>query len=139
MPFTHSIASAIADPEAHPGQTPNPYTGRFFADQTYHFETLRTVGYAVSGGDDIGEVLETVKQITEGDAQSWFAAWAAASERVHDLAERTRDPVSKGDAYLRAQLPASRRFPAAAGRSEATELTPKEMLALRRLRRKVHD
>jgi len=31
-----------------------------------------------------------------------FAAWAATSDRVHALAERTRDPLSKGGAYLRA-------------------------------------
>src|SRR5579871_2448843 len=76
--------------------------GRFFQNQTFQFETLRGAGYSQSGGADIGEVMATVIQITEKDMQSWFAAWAATSERVFDLAERTKDPLSKGNAYLRA-------------------------------------
>jgi pimeloyl-ACP methyl ester carboxylesterase len=102
MPFTQNTALATADSTTNPAQTANPYKGRFFSNQTYHFETLRAVGYTVSGGADIGEVLETVKQIEEGNAQSWFAAWAATSDRVHALAERTKDPISKSGAYLRA-------------------------------------
>lgn len=44
--------------------------GRFFANQTYHYETLRALGYVSAGGAEVGEVLETVKSITEGDANS---------------------------------------------------------------------
>ena len=44
--------------------------GRFFANQTFHFETLRNAGYIVSNCADLGEILETVKVIAEGDAQS---------------------------------------------------------------------
>ena len=51
---------------------------------------------------DLGEMLETTKFITEGDMQSWYAAWAATADRVIALAERTRDPLSKGGAYMRA-------------------------------------
>ena len=76
--------------------------GRFFANQTFHFETLRNAGYTLSGSADLGEVLETVKLITEGDMQSWYAAWAATADRVLALADSTRDPQSKGGAYLRA-------------------------------------
>jgi len=72
MSVTQNTALAIADPTTAPAQAANPYKGRFFSNQTYHFETLRAIGYTVSGGADIGEVLETVKQIEEGDAQSWF-------------------------------------------------------------------
>jgi|307.fasta_scaffold289167_2 hypothetical protein len=72
MSVTQNTALAIADPATAPAQAANPYKGRFFSNQTYHFETLRAIGYTVSGGADIGEVLETVKQIEEGDAQSWF-------------------------------------------------------------------
>ena len=50
----------------------------------------------------MGEILETVKGITEGDAQSWYTAWAATADRVLALAERTQDPLSKGGAYMRA-------------------------------------
>lgn len=76
--------------------------GRFFADQTFHFETLRNVGYTLSGCADVGDVLETTKLIAEGDAQGWYAAWSATAARVLALAERTNDPLSKGGAYMRA-------------------------------------
>ena len=76
--------------------------GRFFTNQTYHFETLRMMGYIPSGGADTGEILETVKVISEGDAQSWFEAWSATVNRVTTLAELTVDPMSKSAAYMRA-------------------------------------
>jgi pimeloyl-ACP methyl ester carboxylesterase len=47
-------------------------------------------------------VLEMLKLITEGDTHSWFAAWTALADRSIALAERTRDPLSKGNAYMRA-------------------------------------
>jgi pimeloyl-ACP methyl ester carboxylesterase len=50
----------------------------------------------------VGDVLETVKLIAEGDMQSWYSAWSATSDRVLALAERTQDPISKGSAYMRA-------------------------------------
>jgi len=102
MSLTQDVASAIGNPATSSAQAGNPPKGRFFNNLTYHFETLRAVGYTVSGGADIGEALETVKLIEECDAQSWFAAWAATSDRVYALAERTKDPLSKGNAYLRA-------------------------------------
>src|SRR5215469_4966945 len=102
MSLTQDVASAIGNPATSAAQAGNSPKGRFFNNLTYHFETLRAVGYSVSGGADIGEVLETVRLIEECDAQSWFAAWAATSDRVHALAERTKDPLSKGNAYLRA-------------------------------------
>jgi len=76
--------------------------GRFFNDQTFHFETLRNAGYALSECADLGEVLETTAQISEGDLESWSAAWKATADRVQALAVRTRDPRSRGGAYMRA-------------------------------------
>jgi hypothetical protein len=52
-----------------PAQAVSP-RGCFFANQTFHFETLRNAGYIVSNCADLGEILETVKVIAEGDAQS---------------------------------------------------------------------
>ena len=100
MTTTTAIATgpaAAANPQIN--QVPK---GRFFANQTFHFETLRGAGYTLSGGADIGEVMATVSQIADNDQQSWFAAWSATSDRVFALAERTHDPLSKGGAYLRA-------------------------------------
>ena len=76
--------------------------GHFFANQTFHYETLRNAGYILSNCADLGEVLETVKVITEGDVQSWYTAWKATADRVLALAERTQDSLSKGGAYMRA-------------------------------------
>jgi pimeloyl-ACP methyl ester carboxylesterase len=76
--------------------------GRFFTNQTFHYETLRNAGYILSECADLGEILETTKEIIEGDLQSWYAAWAATAARVEVLAARTQDPLSKGGAYMRA-------------------------------------
>ena len=56
--------------------------GRFFADQTFHFETLRNAGCAVARCADLGEMPEATKQITEGDLESWYTAWSATADRV---------------------------------------------------------
>jgi len=95
------MTNTIALEEAGPAQAVNP-RGRFFADQTFHFETLRNAGYIVSNCADLSEVLETVKVITEGDVQSWYTGWKATADRVLALAERTQDTLSKGGAYMRA-------------------------------------
>lgn len=76
--------------------------GLFFSNPTFHFETLRNAGYILSNCADLSEILETVKVIAEGDAQSWYTAWEATADRVLALAERTQDPLSKGGAYMRA-------------------------------------
>jgi hypothetical protein len=46
----------------------------------------------------MGEILETVNVIDQGDAQSWYTAWKATSDLVFALAERTQESVSKGGA-----------------------------------------
>jgi pimeloyl-ACP methyl ester carboxylesterase len=56
----------------------------------------------VSNCAELGEVLETVKVIVEGDVQSWYTGWKATADRVLGLAERTQDTLSKGGAYMRA-------------------------------------
>lgn len=77
-------------------------TPRFFADQTYHYETLRTIGGAVSGGADIGEVHAIVAEIEAGDEQGWFQAWERMARRLEARAQELRDPTSKGLALMRA-------------------------------------
>ena len=76
--------------------------GLLFANPTFHFETLRNAGYIVSNCADLGEILETVKAISEGDAQSWYTAWQATADRVLALGDHTQDSLSKGGAYMRA-------------------------------------
>jgi alpha-beta hydrolase superfamily lysophospholipase len=75
---------------------------RFFADQTYNFETIRVLSNTSPVGGDLGEVATAVDRIKSGDAESWYAEWNAAGDRVMALAEKTSDPISKGNALLRA-------------------------------------
>ena len=49
---------------------------------------------------DLGEILETVKVIAEGDVQSWYTAWKATADRV--LALNVLHEV--GDEALRAMV-----------------------------------
>jgi hypothetical protein len=76
--------------------------GRFFADQTYHFQTLRVLNDVPSDGADAAEVIETVKHIRSGNAQGWFRAWRDTGDRVARLAAATTDRIAKGRALLRA-------------------------------------
>ena len=75
---------------------------RFFADQSYHFQTLRVMNDVPSDGADTAEVLETIKHIRSGDAQGWFRAWSNTGDRVTRLAAATTDRIAKGRALLRA-------------------------------------
>ncbi len=74
----------------------------FFDDQTYHFQTLRALNDIPYGGADTSEVLETIKHIKAGDSDSWYGAWERTGDRVSELASRTKDPISRGRALLRA-------------------------------------
>lgn len=76
--------------------------GRFFNDQAYHFQTLRALNDARSDGAETGEVLEAVRNIKEGDPQSWFSAWENAGNKVLERGDRIQDRMSRGQAYLRA-------------------------------------
>lgn len=75
---------------------------RFFTDQTYHFQTLRAMSEIPYGGADTSEVLETIRHVTAGDADSWFTAWEATADRVAAMARATNDSISRGKALLRA-------------------------------------
>jgi hypothetical protein len=61
-------------------------TSRFFADQTFHLHALRVLSDVPFGGADISESLETINKIREGDASSWYDAWASTAERISGTA-----------------------------------------------------
>jgi pimeloyl-ACP methyl ester carboxylesterase len=52
-----------------------------FKDTQYSFQTLRALGYAVSGGADVGEVLKTAYSIKEGDDESWYREWMKTAKQ----------------------------------------------------------
>jgi hypothetical protein len=93
------VVSAIAYAILHRKDVGN---ARFFANQPYHFQTLRAMNDVASDGADTAEVLETIKQIRAGDAQGWFRAWSDRADRVALLAAATTDRIAKGRALLRA-------------------------------------
>jgi pimeloyl-ACP methyl ester carboxylesterase len=76
---------------------------RLFGNQTYHFESLRVLNDTAVAGGDPNEVFQTIANVKAGDADGWYAAWMNVGDRVFALAQRTTDPISKGNALLRAQ------------------------------------
>jgi pimeloyl-ACP methyl ester carboxylesterase len=99
-----AVPGAAKDPMAGatPAATSPMGQGRFFINQTFNFQTLRVLGYSVTGGADTGEILESVRHIPEGDVQAWYASWIETGQRVLALADKTRDPLGRGGAYMRA-------------------------------------
>ena len=75
---------------------------RFFRDQAFHFQTLRTVNNICADGADTGEVLQTISNIREGNTESWFTAWESTASRLTERAGRIQDPRSRGQTLLRA-------------------------------------
>jgi alpha-beta hydrolase superfamily lysophospholipase len=59
-----------------------------FQDPAFSFQSVRALGYAVSGGADIGEVLHTVHRITEGDDESWHQEWVQTAQARETVAEQ---------------------------------------------------
>jgi pimeloyl-ACP methyl ester carboxylesterase len=76
-----------------------------FDDEAFSFEALRSTGFAVYGGADLGEVLQTTAGIAEGDEPSWHDSWTATAERVHEIGKNSLADghrVSAREAMLRA-------------------------------------
>lgn len=76
-----------------------------FDDPTFSYETLRTIGYSVTGGADIGEVVNTAYRIEEGNFESWFSEWNALAKRVELKADEFKkhgQKISASENYLKA-------------------------------------
>ncbi|MEV5943257.1 alpha/beta hydrolase [Streptomyces sp. NPDC051994] len=76
-----------------------------FEDESFSFETLRAAGFANDGGADLGEVITTVRNISEGDEEAWLREWKSTAQRVHAIATRAQADghlVSAREALLRA-------------------------------------
>ncbi len=67
--------------------------GGFFKDADFDYEARIALGSAVSGIGDVGLVLATLDQITDGDPQSWFDAWTALAA---SLAARGEQALGRG-------------------------------------------
>lgn len=76
-----------------------------FNDESFDFQLMRTIASSVYGMADINECLVTARNIQEGNVESWYHAWNAMAERVHDIAEqclKENHTVSALSAFLRA-------------------------------------
>ncbi len=76
-----------------------------FKDDSFAFELVRNLGFIYYGGGDLGDMMATAEQITEGDFESWYANWHARGERVvtraHDYLAAGHE-VSARESFLRA-------------------------------------
>ncbi len=81
---------------------PDVGSPRFFKDQAYYYETLRTLSACPFGGADVSEVYATIKHIGSGREHEWHGAWEKTAGRIEGRAERLTDRVSKGLAFFRA-------------------------------------
>ena len=76
-----------------------------FKDDSFAFEFVRNLGFVYYGGADIGDMMATAAQITEGDFESWFHEWDKRARRVLSRADADFGAghlVSAREAYLRA-------------------------------------
>jgi len=65
-------------------------TTGFFTDPGFDFITRSMIGYAAQGVMDVGVVFATIARITDGDADSWYAAWTTTARKLHDQAAASR-------------------------------------------------
>jgi hypothetical protein len=75
------------------------------ADPDFHFEILRALSAAISGGSDIGERLIAAAEVEPGNFESFYSAFNGLSNRVYDAAQKIdacQFPVSAHDAMFRA-------------------------------------
>jgi dienelactone hydrolase len=94
-PRRKTSKSPVKGGHARDGRVPQEPRGAFG-------QTLRALNDIPYGGADTSEILETIKHIKAGDADSWYNAWERTGDRVSELAFHTKDPISRGRAHLRA-------------------------------------
>src|SRR3954471_2589233 len=76
-----------------------------FADDTFGFELLRTIGHTAAGAAEIGDCLAAAGRMTDGDVESWHREWLALADRVNREAETSAaggHRVSARGGFLRA-------------------------------------
>jgi len=87
---------------AHPHQA---YTAGFYRDADWDFELRNVLGRACHGASDVGETLQAINAVDEGDHEGWFAAWMGLGARSKSLADSCAAEghrISATAAYLRA-------------------------------------
>ena len=86
---------------------------RWFKDQTYNFEILRSLGESTYGGAEIGEVLSAISGVKAGDDEAWYQGWHRVAAMVKQSSYACRPcQLRKSNAACIQLLPNSRVFPA---------------------------
>jgi pimeloyl-ACP methyl ester carboxylesterase len=83
----------------------NWYHHLVFADKTFIFEFIRTMGHTYGGGADLGECVATARLITDGSDKSWYEEWLKTANRIFAAARESEAQghlVSARTAYFRA-------------------------------------
>jgi pimeloyl-ACP methyl ester carboxylesterase len=76
-----------------------------FKDYLFQLGFVRNLGYMYYGGADLGEMIATAAQITEGDFESWYTEWDKRAQRLlsrADAAFSAGHLISAREGYLRA-------------------------------------
>ena len=76
-----------------------------FSFSYFNSQFLRTVGYTVTGGADIGECVACAERITDGDFNSWYAEWLKLADKSYQSgmkARSTHSSITARDAFFRA-------------------------------------
>lgn len=73
-----------------------------FGSDSFHYQALRTLGHSSYQGSAPGEVLSVIGRIKDQDEEAWYTEWNRMGEKCEDWASNAVDPVTKGNALLRA-------------------------------------
>ncbi len=82
------------------GQSKGVYN--LFKSDSFHYQALRTLGHSMYQGSAPGEVLSVTSRIADQDEDKWYIEWNRMGEKCEEWAKKALDPVTRGNAYLRA-------------------------------------
>ncbi len=109
---SQTASTPAASPSASPAATAvaavNPVVSsvpHIFQFEGFQYSALGVLGDTFEQASDVGEVFATISQITDGDFDSWYAAWVATGDRVNGIAEEAAEAglaASAREAFLRA-------------------------------------
>lgn len=77
-------------------------TKYLYPSKRFHYQAARTLGHSIYQGAAPGEVFSVISRVEDGDVENWHKQWLGMGDRIEKLAESANDPVSMGNAYLRA-------------------------------------
>lgn len=122
--------AAQATPAATPAPSANPVAASWphvFRYPDFQFQFLIGLGSVYERAADVGELFAAASAITDGDYDSWFAAFTGLGDRVRGIAETSLgagDRVSAREAFLRASTYYGEAYFFALGTSEPDRIVP---------------